>query len=259
MTSRTVAAMLAAATLTLTSCASGTSESDTKASPTAEASAEGSPSQAIETPVESPALIEGAKDKRGKYKVGTRDSLGGIVSWDVQPGPGLNKALAKKLGTKADAFLTEHVMREDRWVGSHQIKAGELDALRRKVTPQLYAKIEKAMLWVDGINSKYDHDLSKVPGKLNKRVEEAGRIGGHFMLATDIVEGGTGRARYEITRKVAWVPSDGVAKGLPNTWVYVKTRKENYTGTGREFAVWQAWKKVDGEWRIATSGWSPRA
>jgi hypothetical protein len=38
----------------------------------------------------------------------------------------------------------------------------------------------------------------------------------------------------------------------------VKTRHENNTGTGREFAIWQGWKHVDGEWRIFTSGWSPR-
>ena len=249
--SRPLVALAAATVLLLTGCQSGP---EPTIDPSPAPSASSSPTAAAsEAPVESPALVENRKRKNGSYDTGARETLGGIVSWEVLDGVKLD--LGTRLGKKADAFLADHYLREDRWLGSHVIKAGEMDALAEKVSPDFYDQIEKSVLFFDRVREQTGGDDDKMTAKQKKQVPAHARTIGHFILNGSTVEGGKGEIRNEITRKVVWIQTGGDYKGLINTWVSIKTRRMNNTGKGKEIALYEAWKQVKGEWTIVDSGW----
>jgi hypothetical protein len=245
--------------LMLTGCQSDT-DAETRAQGTTAPSSSTRPTaDATEAPSESPALVELEKRKDGTYDRGARGSISGIVSWEVLPNPQLNKDLTKplgqRLGEKANAFLTDHYLREDRWTGSHAIKAGEMDALAEKISPALYNTVEKSVMFFDALRKRSGGDEKKWTAKEKKQVPAHARLIGHFILNGDTVDGGKGEIRNEITRKAVWIPTSGDNKALINTWVSIKTRRLNNTGAGKEIALWQAWKQVKGEWTIVDTGW----
>ena len=253
---RTFAALLATATLALSGCqSSAPPEAEEAKTPGEAISADsGTPTDAASTETStagSPAMLtttDGPTD--------VRESVGGIVAWEVRKG--VKQSTGTKLGQKADAFLTDHLLRPDRWTGAHRVKAGELDALAEKLDPKLYAKIETSVEWFDRAYDKYGAELTDAPAKVRNQVPEHAQMLSYFMFNTGTVEGGKGPIRNEITDKVVWIPSSGTTKGLINTWISVKTRRANNTGTGKEFSVWQAWKQLDDEWKIVSTGWSRR-
>ncbi len=255
-----IAALVTATLIAFGGCSSSTDDAtsapETSSPSTSIALTEGDDVVVEEVPVESPALIELEKRKDGTYDRGVRATLGGIVAWEVRQGVKL--PIGTKLGERADVFLADHLLREDRWLGSHAIKAGEMDALAETFAPKLYATVEKSVMFFDSLRKQSGGDPKKYPAAKKKQVPAHARTVGYFLLNTSTVDGGKGPIRNEITDKVVWIPESGTAKGLINTWISLKTWRENNSGTGKEFAIWQAWKQVDGEWRIVNTGWSAR-
>lgn len=250
-TRKTVVGLTAATLLALTGCqgSSGADASDrARSAPRPEASAE---------PEGSPPLVRriGAKP--------VRTSLGGVVSYRVYPGKGLTEALGLRLGDEADAYMEEHMLRADRWSGSHMVKEGELDDLRAKVVPALHQDLVEATHAMSDTISEHGETWAKWPRKVQEEHTERARTVGRMMLNTELVHGGKGDIRYEATERDVFVATkalgwEGKVVGSPVTWLTVETRRGDNSGSGKTFGVWQAWRRMSGEWRIFEAGWHER-
>lgn len=237
-----IAALLAA---TVTGCAPEADAPDaskpTSATPTAESA---------ETPTakpESPAVISAPWAKVPQVN-------SGIVSWEIMPGKGMNAAQAKRLSVLADKFITEHLLRLDRWQGKTFIKAGEMDSLAEKFTPQAYSIVNKAVEQHASNETNFGKNTNKWPKKQrDQKTDNIRAIGGGFVTMT-LPQGGKGEIRNEFMRRVMWVDDNG----NPSSWMEIKGRRANNTGAPRTIIARQSFKRVDDKWLINSTGYEVR-
>lgn len=217
------AALLTAAALALTGCQTGDKPGSTTIDQTPTSSAEPTETSTPEPkPVSEPVIQAEATPS---YKV--PQEISGIVSWEVQRGPKVNAAVAKKVGKAADAFIDEHLLRSDRWQGKYAVKAGEMDALRAKFTPKMFAETKAPIDWYHANQKRFGVDTDGWPKKQRTQAsDKARRIGGMFVTST-LVDGGKGPIKQEMTRKVIYPASDG----WPMAYIAVTGRRANNTGT----------------------------
>jgi hypothetical protein len=193
-------------------------------------------------PVSEPAVKDGASiDKR--YQV--RQDISGIVSWEVQPGKGLTTAQAKKVSEAADAFITEHYLRRDRWQGGYAIKPGEMDEVKAKYTPYMFGLVKEDVDWWRATEKKFGSDNEKWPKAVRAKAGKHGSgIGGLFVTST-LVTGGKGPIRAEMTRKVVYVADDHIM-----AYCEVTGRRANNTGERESFTIKLTLDRVGRKWLV---------
>lgn len=239
------AATLAAATLlALTGCSADAEPDTIDPSPAPTSSADPSESSTPEPKPESaPAIVISGKDKPAQ-------EVSGIVSWEVQPGKGLNAATAKKIGPAADNFITSHLLRADRWQGKYAIKTGEMDAVKDLYTPDTYRSVKASVDWWRANNDKYGKYKDWPKKQRSQSDAKARSIGG--MLVTQILtEDGKGPVRNEMIRKVLYV-----TEGQIVAYVEVTGRRANNTGGRKDVTAKVTMKKVGNRWLVKGVYWA---
>lgn len=246
---------------TLTGCG-GASQEDAGAS-TSSKSSPAAPIEAEEEPQVSPPRIERTKDNGKPATTDTLQLMTGEDRWSITPDVGIDGALGLELGRRADAFLRDHVLRRDRWTGKWNIKAGELDAYREKVTPALADKVESALGTLEEDIAKYGADFDKWPKKAAKVNQKRVGTFGYLLFNTDATKGGKGDYLYRVTQRQIFRGNaewgwKGDLVGAPITFMYVDGLRKNGTGQSKRFSIHQAWKKVKGEWIVLDAGYQTR-
>ena len=256
---RTLSAFVATAALAFAGCSSTEPESPGRAARSDSASA--APSSEAE-PTISPGMVPRVDD--GKPVKGRKDNTAIAVTgindrWTVDTRYNIDGALGNELGEKANAFLREHYLRADRWSGKWNIKEGEMDAFRAKVTPAMFTEVNDAVIALNDDYAEQGLDDSKWSKKVMKVARERAATYGSLFLNTTPDDNGKGDLVYRthgrtVFRGTAANNWEGDLIGAPITYVYVDaSHKVGSTGPVTYF-VWQGWKKVKGEWTIFAAG-----
>jgi hypothetical protein len=238
------AALLTAAALTLTGCQTGDKPGTIDQSPAPTSSAEPTESSTPEPKPESaPAIVINGKDK-------PKQEISGIVSWEIQPGKGLNATTAKKIGPAADAFIDAHLLRADRWQGKYAIKTGEMDTIKDVFTPRLYGLVKPSVDWWRANNEKYGK-YEDWPKKQRSQSDAKARSIGGLLVTQILTEDGKGLVKNEMTRKVLYV-----TEGQIVAYVAVTGRRANNTGGRKHITAKVTMKKVDNRWLVDSVYWA---
>lgn len=197
--------------------------------------------------------------KRTKKQQGTRDTIGGVVSWSTPDTYSVTDAQLANLGQLADAFLVEHYLREDRYLGDFEVKPGEMDAYRKKVSPQVADDVEEALSWLDANVDTFESKGRWPTKALEKTADGYIEKVSLLFLNANTIKGGHGQGRFEFLDRDIFIANAewGWSKpdiGKPVTYSTIQTRHLNNTGTGMRLGVYQVWDKIDGEWRIVRAG-----
>lgn len=257
-TKRTLAAALAVAALTLSGCTSGSADnpaaSDKEtAGATSEPTREVTPEPTV-SPARIPFLGKDGTPTRSADKVDTK-VIGASGRWAVDTRYNIDGALGIELGKKADAFLREHYLRADRWKGKTYVKEGEMDAFKEKVAPELHSTVTDALTSIEDKYAKYGTDSTKWSKKeqsdfnvpvldlaslfMNDKPSDDGEGDLIFRIRDRTVFRGTAENNWE-----------GDLIGVPITYVYADASHKTGSAGPETFFLWQAWKKVKGEWVV---------
>jgi hypothetical protein len=240
---RTLAALVAATTLVLSGCTTS-SDGPAEASGAEPASTDTSKEASTPEPVSESAVQAGYGRS---YRVA--QEISGVVSWEVQPGPGVTNATARKIGAAADAFITEHLLRADRLQGKYAVKTGEMDALREKFAPKLFKSTSTHIDWWAANEEKWGR-ADNWPKKLRSQTDAHARSIGAMFITQPLVSDGKGQIRNEMKRRVIYTSGGDIL-----AYIDVTGRRANNTGSIKDVIAKISLQKVDGRWLIDGVHW----
>jgi len=211
-------------------------------------------------PAPSPARLQYSQDGAPATFSTTQD-VTGATRYTVTTGDGIDGALGVELGDKANAFIKEHYLRRDRWSGGWAVKKVELDSYAHKVTVARATAVEDFLDSYEGWQEQHGLDASQWPRKVRSQLSRGADVYRSFTFNFD--GEGDGRTAYvyravkkQVFRgKTAW-NWQGSWVGKPITFTVFERSRKDGAGSTETFNVFQAWKKVDGEWLVSEAGFN---
>lgn len=255
-----LAAVVVTAAISITGCSSADPGSPAQVEPSESASADASKDSSPE-PTVSPGRVPRVNDN-GKRLAAEHDRSQTVVGsgpWKADTGYNIDGALANELGEKAEAFLREHYLRRDRYMRDFYVQPGEMDALREKVAPEMYAKIDDTLASLEADYATHGNDPDKWPRKPSATLQDRLVVVGSLFFNDAPDDGGKGDVVYRtrdrtVFRGTAVNGWEGDLIGAPITYIYVDASHKVGSKGPETFFVWQAWKQVKDEWLIFAAG-----